>query len=218
MSFDWMAIVSALPDLLRGLELTIVIAAAGLAGGLALGGLAGIVLTYGGLISRIPATAYVALIRGTPIVVQVMFIYFALPLLLELRLSATNAAVITIAINAGAYIAEIIRGALEGVPKGLGEAGLSMGLPFWRVLVDVIGPLAFRRALPALGNQVINSVKDTSFFLVIGVAELTRQGQEIMAENFHAVEIWCAVAVIYLLLISAIAGSLRILERVVRIP
>ncbi|WP_213765231.1 glutamine ABC transporter permease GlnP [Caballeronia sp. dw_19] len=218
MSFDWAAVIAALPDLLQGLRLTLLIALAGLAGGVVLGMLAGVALTYGGRLAVVPAQIYVALIRGTPIVVQVMFVYFALPIMMDIRISATSAAIITLIVNAGAYNAEIIRGALDGVPAGLREAGLAMGLPFHSVLVHVITPIAFRRALPAMGNQFVNLVKDTSIFLVIGVGELTRRGQEIMAENFRAVEIWTAVAVIYLLVISMLALGLQVLERRVRLP
>jgi glutamine transport system permease protein len=195
----------------------VLIALAGLGGGLVLGVLAGVALSYGGRPATVPAQLYVALIRGTPIVVQVMFVYFALPIMINVRISATDAAIITLIVNSGAYNAEIIRGALEAVPAGLREAGLAMGLPFHTVLAHVIAPIAMRRALPAMGNQFVNLVKDTSIFLVIGVGELTRRGQEIMAENFRAVEIWTAVACIYLLVISVLALGLRVLERRVRL-
>jgi glutamine transport system permease protein len=218
MNFDWTVVVSALPDLLEGLRLTLLIALAGLAGGVALGIFSGVLLTYGSWLSAAPAHAYVTLIRGTPIVVQVMFVYFALPIMMGIRISATSAAITTLIVNSGAYNAEIVRGALGSVPIGLREAGLSMGVPFRTVLARVIAPLAFRRALPAMGNQFVSLVKDTSIFLVIGVGELTRRGQEIMAENFRAVEIWTAVAVIYLIVISLLALGLRLLERGVRLP
>ena len=218
MSFDWAAVIAALPDLLRGLRLTLLIALAGLGGGVALGILAGVALTYGGRLAVAPARIYVALIRGTPIVVQVMFVYFALPIMMNIRIDATSAAIIALIVNSGAYNAEIIRGALDSVPAGLREAGLAMGLPFHKVLARVITPIAYRRALPAMGNQFVNLVKDTSIFLVIGVGELTRRGQEIMAENFRAVEIWTAVAIIYLLVISVLALGLQALERRVRLP
>ena len=218
MNFDWTAIVAALPELLQGLELTILIAIAGLVGGSLLGVLTAVALNYGGWLVVMPAQAYVALIRGTPIVVQVMFIYFALPIMLGIRLGATTAAIITLIVNSGAYTAEIVRGALDSVPKGLSEAGLAMGLSFRTVLAYVIAPLAFRRALPAMGNQVVAVVKDTSIFLVIGVGELTRRGQEIMSQNFRAVEIWTAVALIYLVVISLLAFSLRFAERKMRLP
>src|SRR5690606_31734651 len=128
------------------------------------------------------------LIRGTPIVVQVMFIYFALPVLAEIRINPMSAAITAIIVNAGAYIAEIVRGSFLSVHKGLKEAGLALGLPMWKVLVYIIGPVAFRRMIPPLGNQFIVSLKDTSLFIVIGVGELTRQGQEIMAANFRRSE------------------------------
>ena len=218
MSFDWTAITAALPELLQGLELTLLIAGAGLVGGTVLGILTAVVINYGHWLLVVPAQAYIALIRGTPIVVQVMFVYFALPIMLGIRLGATNAAIITLIVNSGAYTAEIVRGALDGVPAGLREAGLAMGLSFRRVLTSVIAPIAFRRALPAMGNQVVAVVKDTSIFLVIGVGELTRRGQEIMSENFRAVEIWTAVALIYLVVISLLAYSLRVVERKARLP
>lgn len=218
MNFDWAALIAALPDLLQGLRLTLLIALTGLAGGVALGVIAGVTLTYGSQAAAFPAQMYVALIRGTPIVVQVMFVYFALPIMMDIRIGATSAAIITLIVNSGAYNAEIIRGALQGVPVGLHEAGMAMGLPFRTTLAHVIAPIAFRRALPAMGNQFVNLVKETSIFLVIGVGELTRRGQEIMAENFRAVEIWTAVAVIYLLVISLLALGLRVLERRVRLP
>lgn len=218
MNFDWTAATAALPELLQGLELTIFIAVAGLIGGTVLGILTAVALNYGGWLLQAPAQAYVALIRGTPIVVQVMFIYFALPIMLGIRLSATSAAIITLIVNSGAYTAEIVRGALDSVPAGLREAGLAMGLSFRTVLAYVIAPIAFRRALPAMGNQVVAVVKDTSIFLVIGVGELTRRGQEIMSQNFRAVEIWTAVALIYLSVISLLTFSLRYVERKSRLP
>lgn len=155
---------------------------------------------------------YILVIRGTPIVVQVMFIYFAVPLIFGWRIEAVPAAIFTLVINSGAYIAEIVRGALQSVPKGLKEAGQAMGLPFYKILTFIIGPVALRRMIPAMGNQCIISLKDSSLFIVIGVAELTRQGQEIIASNFRSVEIWGAVAVIYLILTGLIALTLKFIE------
>ena len=174
-------------------------------------------------LSRIPlvlsflAQVYILVIRGTPIVVQVMFIYFALPLLVSLRIDGFTAATVTLMINSGAYIAEIVRAGLLSVPKGLYEAGQAMGLPFHKILARIIGPVALRRMIPTMGNQCIISLKDSSLFIVIGVAELTRQGQEIIAGNFRAVEIWGAVAVIYLIMTGCIALALKFIEHRTRI-
>ncbi|ALE58116.1 glutamine ABC transporter permease GlnP [Paraburkholderia sp. RL17-368-BIF-A] len=217
MEFDWTVIWSALPDLIDGVELTVFIAFVGLIGGFIVGVVAGTCRAYGPLALNVIAQVYVELIRGTPIVVQVMFLYFALPLLAHLRIDGLTAAIIAITVNSGAYLAEVVRGALLSIPKGLMEAGLAMGLSTPRVLMKIVGPLAFRRLIPPLGNQCIVSLKDTSLFIVIGVGELTRKGQEIIAGNFRAVEIWSAVAVIYLVLTGVMTLSLRVVERRMRI-
>lgn len=217
MDFDWLVIVDALPALLQGAKLTVLITIAGLVGGSLVGLLFGLMRAYGNRLFSSIGFAYVELVRGTPIVVQVMFIYFALPMIANLRVDPMTAAVTAIIVNSGAYIAEIVRGAFLSVPKGLREAGLALGIPVWRVLAFVVGPVAFRRMTPSLGNQFIVSLKDTSLFIVIGVGELTRQGQEIMAANFRAVEIWSAVAIIYLCLIGVLTLALRMVEKRMRI-
>lgn len=216
MDFEWSVIVAAMPSLLSGARLTILITLAGLAGGLVVGFIAGLMRAYGNALLNGVAFAYIELIRGTPIVVQVMFIYFALPVLADIRINPMSAAITAIIVNAGAYIAEIVRGSFLSVHKGLREAGLALGLPMWKVLVYIIGPIAFRRMIPPLGNQFIVSLKDTSLFIVIGVGELTRQGQEIMAANFRAVEIWTAVAIFYLIMTGTLTLILRVTEKRMR--
>jgi glutamine transport system permease protein len=217
MEFEWSVIIESIPALMQGAKLTVLIALAGLVGGTLVGLLFGLMRAYGNLALSAIGLIYVGLVRGTPIVVQVMFIYFALPVLMNIRVDPMTAAVTSIVVNAGAYIAEIVRGAFLSVPKGLKEAGLALGLPTWRVLAFVIGPVAVRRMMPPLGNQFIVSLKDTSLFIVIGVGELTRQGQEIMAANFRAVEIWSAIAIIYLCLIGVLTLALRMIEKRMRI-
>jgi len=217
MTVDWSIIPQFLPQLFSGAKMTIYITLVGLAGGMVIGILAGLMRAYGNHFLNFIALVYIEIIRGTPIVVQVMFLYFALPVLASIRIDPLSAAIIAIVINAGAYIAEIVRGTLQSISPGLREAGLAMGLPRWKVLVLIVGPLAFRRSIPPLGNQFIVSLKDTSLFIVIGVGELTRTGQEIMASNFRAVEIWTAVAVIYLILTGALTLLLRLIEKRMRI-
>jgi len=239
MTFEFQFIIDAIPALLEGAKLTWYITIVGIFGGLVLGTVAGIlrlagtkeiggesfgVFRFFGWVGQKLAAAYVELIRGTPIIVQAMFIYFALPMLIEVvtgmrgvRFDALTAAIITIIINAGAYIAEIVRGAVQSVNKGLVEAGISMGITRLQLLGSIVGPIAFKRAIPPLGNQFIISLKDTSLFIVIGVGELTRQGQEIMASNFRALEIWSAVAICYLIMTSALALFMKYLERRIQI-
>jgi len=217
MEFDFSVILDSLPLLLKGAKTTIYITVTGLIGGVIVGLVFGLMRAYGNKFLNGLATIYIELVRGTPIIVQVMFIYFALPVMIGMRVDALSAAIAAIVINAGAYIAEIVRGAFLSVPKGLTEAGLVLGVPRWRVLTFVVGPVAFRRLIPPLGNQFIVSLKDTSLFIVIGVGELTRQGQEIMAANFRAVEIWTAVAIIYLIMIGIMTLALRLVENRMRI-
>jgi len=232
--FEFKYVVEALPSLLAGAKLTWIITIVGIVGGLTVGTIAGMLrisgsLATGGefygigkffsLIAQKTAAGYVELIRGTPIIVQAMFIYFALPMLIEvvtgikgIRFTALTAAVVTIILNAGAYMAEIVRGSVLSIDKGLIEAGMSMGISRLQLLSNIIAPIAFRRAIPPLGNQFIISLKDTSLFIVIGVGELTRQGQEIMASNFRALEVWSAVAVCYLIMTTVLAVTLRTIE------
>ena len=235
MSFEFKYIIEAIPSLLMGAKLTWFITIIGIIGGLALGSVAGLMRLAGtpavggesfgifrvlSVISQKIAGAYVELVRGTPIIVQAMFIYFALPMLIEVatgvrgvRFDALTAAIITIILNAGAYMAEIVRGAVLSVNKGLVEAGMAMGISRIQLIINIIGPIAFKRAIPPLGNQFIISLKDTSLFIVIGVGELTRQGQEIMASNFRALEIWSAVAICYLIMTSALAFLMKFIEK-----
>ncbi len=217
MQFEWSVIWPALPILLEGAKLTLLISIFGLLGGVIIGVIAGFTRAYGGWFSRHITLTLIELIRGTPIVVQVMFIYFVLPMLISIRIDPFSAAVVTIIINSGAYIAEITRGAVLSIHNGFREAGLALGLSKRDTLRYVIAPLALRRMLPPLGNQWIVSIKDTSLFIVIGVAELTRRGQEIIAGNFRAMEIWTAVGIIYLIITLSLSFLLRRLERKLKI-
>jgi len=239
MDFEFSIITESLPALLEGAQLTWIITLLGITGGMVLGVLAGLgrlagtkylgekpqgVFMLVSIIIRYLSGWYVELIRGTPIIVQAMFLYFAFPMLVkgltgmeQFRIEAVHAAIITLIINAGAYIAEIVRGAVISVSKGLLEAGMSLGISRFHLIFHIIGPIAIRRMIPPLGNQFIISLKDSSLFIVIGVGELTRQGQEIMASNFRALEIWLAVAVIYLIMTTAIAMTLKWVERRMKI-
>ncbi len=239
MDFEFSIVLEAIPALIEGAKLTCLNTIIGLEGGLSLGILAGLARSAPSMglesenfglraamaqVASKIAAIFVEAIRGTPIIVQAMFIYFAFPLIVrswlgiqDFRLDALTAAIVTIIINAGAYIAEIVRGAVLSIHRGLVEAGLSLGISKFSLYKDIIGPLAFRRMIPPLGNQFIISLKDTSLFIIIGVGELTRQGQEIMASNFRALEIWSTVAIIYLIMTSIMAFPLRRFEKRLKI-
>lgn len=158
------------------------------------------------------ADLYVELVRGTPMLVQAMFLYYGVPMAVGLRIPPLIAGVIVIAINSGAYIAEIVRGAIQSINVGQTEAGRSIGLTRAQTMRYIIWPQAFKRMIPPLGNQFIISLKDTSLLMVIGVGELLRTGQEIVAVNFRAFEVYMAVAMVYLVMTMSIAKALKILE------
>ncbi len=145
--------------------------------------------------------------------VQVMFIYFGLPMALNTRIPPLVAGAVAIALNSGAYIAEIVRGAIQSMDKGQTEAGRSIGLTRFQALLYIIWPQAFKRMIPPLGNQFIISLKDTSLLVVIGVGELTRTGQEIIAVNFRAFEVWTSVALIYLVMTLSLSKVLSYTEK-----
>lgn len=201
------------PLLLEGVQLTIYLTLAGLAFGFVLGVVTGLGRISRNAILRGIATTYVEIIRGTPMVVQALFLYFGVPLLSGSRISPITAGVITIAVNSGAYIAEIVRGAIQSIDQGQAEAGRSIGLTRLQTMIYIIWPQAFKRMIPPLGNQFIISLKDTSLLTVIGVAELTRQGQEVVAVNFRSFEVYLTVAIMYLCMTLSIAQVLRWYEK-----
>ena len=195
------------------MKLTLIITLGGLLVGLLLGVVTVLANPSRSRFLRGIAILYIEAIRGTPLIVQVMFLYFGLPLALGMRIPPDVAGVIAIGVNSGAYIAEIVRGAIVSIDAGQGEAARSTGLTGFQAMRYVIWPQAFRRMIPPLGNQFIISLKDTSLLVVIGVAELTRQGQEIISINFRAFEVWLTVALIYLCVTLTLSWILRRAER-----
>ena len=212
-SFKYGVMWESVPVLLTGVKFTLLITIFGLVLGFFLGTISGILKTSNSRIFKRFAGIYIESIRGTPLMVQVLFIYFGLPLVLGTRIPPLVAGVVAIGINAGAYIAEIVRGAIQSIDKGQTEAGRSIGLTRFQTLLYIIWPQAFKRMIPPLGNQFIISLKDTSLLVVIGVGELTRQGQEIIAVNFRAFEVWLTVALMYLVMTMTLAKGLHFFER-----
>ncbi|MBI9111649.1 amino acid ABC transporter permease [Maridesulfovibrio ferrireducens] len=201
------------PMLMRGLKLTVEIAVGGLFFGFILGSLAGLMKLARSLLVRKLAGVYVEAIRGTPMLVQAMFLYYGVPMAVGIRIAPITAGIIIIAINSGAYIAEIVRGAVQSINPGQVEAGRSIGLTRSQTMLYVVWPQALKRMIPPLGNQFIISLKDTSLLMVIGVGELMRTGQEITSVNFRAFEVYLAVACVYLVMTLSIAQGMKMLEK-----
>lgn len=212
-TLDWNYAFEALPVLLEGVKFTILIALIGILLGFVIGTIAGLGRLANNKIIYSVSSIYVEVIRGTPLMVQALYIYFAIPLITGVNINPLLAGIMTIAINAGAYISEIIRGAIQSVDKGQIEAGRSLGLNKFLTFIHITWPQAFKAMLPNLGNQFIISLKDTSLLTVIGVAELTRQGTIVVSSSFRAVEIYTMVGLLYLFLTLGISFALRFVER-----
>ena len=203
----------SIPFLLSGLKMTLIITLLGLILGFVMGAVFGVAKTSKNKLLVKLAGVYIESIRGTPLMVQVMFLYFGLPMALGMRVPPLTAGIVAIGLNSGAYIAEIVRGAIQSINPGQMEAARSIGLTRQQSMLFVIWPQAFKRMIPPLGNQFIISLKDTSLLVVIGVAELTRTGQEIISVNFRAFEVWLIVAIMYLCVTMTIAKGLSMLEK-----
>lgn len=211
--FNWAGIIDFLPQLMTGLYYTLLISIVGLFIGFILGAIFGLGRISKNKIVYGMASVYIEIIRGTPVLVQAIWIFFALPLIIGQTLNSIVAGIIVIALNSGAYIAEIVRGSVQSVDKGQMEAGRSLGLNPGQTMRHIIWPQAFKRMIPPLGNQFIISIKDTSLLSVILVPELIFQGRLIAANHFNAVEIYTAVAVFYLVITLSLSLILRQFER-----
>jgi polar amino acid transport system permease protein len=185
----------------EGTRVTVQLTAVAAVAGVVIGILAAL-----GKTSKIPplrwiASGYIWVIRGTPLLVQVLFVFFALPVMIPfLQLSDFNSACVALSLNVGAYNAEAIRAGLLAVPKGLGVAARSLGLSTWFTFIDVTFPQAFKISLPPLVNNVVALLKDSSLAYAIGVVELTNVGNRIQAATFQPLPILLTSAALYLLL------------------
>ncbi|NIK13040.1 amino acid ABC transporter permease [Alkalibacillus almallahensis] len=206
--------INSLPFLIEGLKLTLIITITGLIFGFILGALAGLGRLSKSRIIYGITTVFVEVVRGTPILAQVLFIYFGISEdLIGVNISGLTAAIIAITLNAGAYIAEIVRGAVYSIDRGQFEAGRAIGLTEKQTMRYIIWPQAFKRMIPPLGNQFIISLKDTSLFSVIAVNELLYQGRTYYNATAEVFETLVMVCIIYLMITVPTSLILRRVER-----
>lgn len=161
---------------------------------------------------RWAAELYIWVVRGTPLLVQLLFVFLALPMIVPIQLSDFASAAVALAVNVGAYNAEAIRAGILAVPKGQTEAARSLGLSPLQTFRDVVFPQAFKISLPPLVNNVVALLKDSSLAYVIGVVELSNIGNRVQAATFQPVPVFVATASIYLLLttvLTRISGAVE---------
>jgi len=197
--------------LLRGAGVTIFISAFGLIGAsvLALG--AALLRLSGSIVGQALARIYLELIRNTPLLVQIFFIYFVLAPMIGL--GRMEAAILSLSLFEGAYASEIIRAGILAIPKGQWEGALSLGMTRLDIYRLVILPQALRNVLPPLTSQGVALIKDSALVSTIAIFDLTMHGQAIVAETFLSFEIWFTVAGIYLVLATTLSVLARRLER-----
>lgn len=205
-----------LPMMFEGLKLTIIIAVAGITFGFVIGSLCGYLLQSKLKIGKAIAEVYIWIIRATPLMVQALYGYYVIPKMLGIDLGSTTVGIGVVALNSGAFISEIIKGALLGIDPGQKEAGVSLGLSGMQTMIHIIIPPAFKTALPALFNQFIISVKDTALLTVIAVNEVTHQAQAYAALSFKAIPTYTALAVFYLAILSILIIVQRQIEKKMR--
>lgn len=148
---------------------------------------------------------YIAMIRGTPLFIQLFLIYFALPQITGIAVSPFVAGILCLGINSTAYVAEIIRGSINIIPEGQWEACITLGYTYTQTFSYIILPQVFKNALPSLINEFIALIKESSVLMVIGVAELTKVSKDIVSRELRPFEIYMCTALIYLIITSSIA-------------
>jgi His/Glu/Gln/Arg/opine family amino acid ABC transporter permease subunit len=201
-----------LPFLLNAAITTLQVSAISILIGLVLGATFGLFSVTHSRALRWLTWGYVQLFRGTPLLVQILIIYFGLAGL-GLKLTAFWAGVLALSVNAGAYSAEIVRAALDSVDRGQTDAANSIGLSRLETLLVILLPQAVRRAIPGVTNEMVALVKASSLLAVIGTLELTHAGQIVIARTFTPFEIYIAVGVIYLIIVAALSRVSTYLEK-----
>lgn len=211
--FNFKIVINSLPLLLSGVYFTVFISLIALAIGVLMGLLAALMRLYGNRVARYAATGYIEFFRDTPLLVQVMWFFFCLPILLNIEISAFIAATLALGLNAGAFLAEIFRAGIQSIPKGQLEAARALGLHPWNVFHLIVAPQALRIILPAVGNSFISLIKDSSLASVIAVAELMRRADEINSRTYRPLEVYTVVAFVYFALTLMTSLALSALER-----
>lgn len=202
-----------LPTFLKALSLTVRLTALSLVIATAIGVIFGLFKVSKIKPLLIIANFYISIIRGTPLLVQILFIYFGLPMALGFRWTLFAAGTVIMSVNAGAYMTELVRGGIESVDPGQMEAARSLGLSYSQAMGKVVLPQALRTMLPSIINQFIVTLKDTSLLSAIGLRELVQNTKIIVANNMEAFTMYFIVGVYYWLVVTALSMAASYLER-----
>ena len=210
------------PLLLEAMGQTLLLALCGLFFACILGLIFGLLSVLKSRVCNIISTIFVDVIRGLPMIVLAFFVDFGVPQFVNdffmpggqrFTLSALQAGTVCLALNCGAYMAEIIRAGIQSVDRGQMEAARSLGLPYWKAMQKVVLPQAIRTMIPSIINQFIITLKDTSILSVIGFPELVNTAKNVQANTMRSLEVWFIVGVMYLIVITILSRFAKLMER-----
>ena len=210
--FDWNLIINWAPEMFRGAVTTIWISFLSLLLALTLGLISSLMRISHTRVLRSTASFYVDLIWGTPAFIQILAIYYFLPFF-GITIPAIIAGVLALGINSGAYISEMIRGALESIDAGQMEAARDLGMNYNQAMRRIMIPQIFQVVIPPITGELNSLVKGSSLLSVISIAELTRVGQRMLGVSFRPIESWVPVALIYFVINSAITRATNGMEK-----
>lgn len=200
------------PDLWRATEITVFLTIISMVVALVIGLLLALARISASRALRLPAAIFVELIRGTPLILQLFYIFYVLPFF-HIRLERMQAGILGLALNYGAYLSEVFRAGIEAIDKGQWEAAGALGLRRSQVLRLVVLPQAMRIVVPPVGNYFISLFKDTALVSTISIAELVFTGQLIAADTFKYLQVYSIVFVIYLVISYPASLGVQVLER-----
>ncbi len=212
MTFDFQVIIEAIPQLRAGLVNTLYLTFLGILLSSILGIICAILRISKNIVIRTVLAIYVEIFRNTPIVAQIFYLYFALPIV-GIKISAFNCGLIALVLHFNAYNIDVFRSGLEAVPSGLHEAGKALSFTYFQQLKLIIIPIALRICLPALVNNYVAVLKNTAYVSIIGVAELTFVAGAIVADDFTFMEMYSTISLLYILLVFGLTWILRIIEK-----
>lgn len=197
--FDFSFLQEYWPNVVDGIIKTLYLSVVSMVLGLVIGSLTAVGRSYGPRAVRVVAVVYVELVRNTPLIIQVFWLFFGLAVL-QFRIGATNAAIIALAINAGAYTAEIIRAGLGSIHRGQTEAASCLALTRYQLITSILLPQALEKMYPALVSQFVLLMLASSLMSQISVEELTGVAYMIQSFTFRGFEVYLIIAVVYLAL------------------
>ncbi len=212
MTFDTRYVVQALPFLIRGAGLTLELSVCAIALGLVVGILLTLIREAPIRILKVLASVYISLMRGTPLFIQILIVYFGLSAV-GIDLPRFYAGVVALSLNSGAYIAEMIRGGLTAVHSGQRDAAKALGMPGRYIWGHILLPQVLFLILPPLAIEFTGLLKASALLSVIGVVELTRTAQQIIIGTFRPVEVWLTTGLLYFVMCFALGTVTRRLER-----